>query len=87
MNDNVLIALITGACTALPAIIAILVNNKRFDDINNRIGDTNRRIDDNIAVTSAEIKAFRVEILGEIQALSLKIDSVMEQHLLEYHPK
>lgn len=61
-----------------PAIVAILANNKRFDDLNNRIDDSKELI-------RAEMKAFRVEILGEIRSLETKIDNLMKHHLAEYH--
>ena len=78
MSDNVTVALITGLCTATPALVAILANNKRFDDLN-------RRIDDSKELLRAEVKAFRVEILGEIRSLDAKIENLMKHHLAEFH--
>ena len=85
MSDNVTVALITGLCTATPALVAILANNKRFDDLNRRIDDSKETLRAEMASVRAEMKAFRVEILGEIRSLDAKIENLMKQHLAEYH--
>lgn len=46
MDANLTTAIVTASGTTLVAIVAILTNNKRLDDMNRRIDDTNRRIDD-----------------------------------------
>lgn len=51
ISDNVLIALITGCFTSLVAIIALVINNKRFD-----------RIERTLEIIQADLKEFYKEI-------------------------
>ncbi len=68
-----------------PAIVAIVANNKRFDDLNRRIDDSKELLRAEMAAVRADMKAFGMEILGEIRSLDAKIDNLMKHHLAEYH--
>jgi septal ring factor EnvC (AmiA/AmiB activator) len=46
MNPNVLTAAISAGAAVLTAVIALVLNHRTFAMLDNRIGDTNRRIDD-----------------------------------------
>jgi septal ring factor EnvC (AmiA/AmiB activator) len=46
MNPNVLTAAISAGAAVLTAVIALLLNHRTFAMLDNRISDTNRRIDD-----------------------------------------
>jgi len=45
LDSNVTTAIVSASSTALVAIVAILTNNKRFDDIHKRIDSLDRRMD------------------------------------------
>jgi septal ring factor EnvC (AmiA/AmiB activator) len=46
MNPNVLTAAISAGAAVLTAVIALVLNHRTFAMLDNRISDTNRRIDD-----------------------------------------
>jgi flagellar capping protein FliD len=45
LDTNLTTAIVSASGSVLVAMVAILSNNKRFDDVNRRIDDMNRRID------------------------------------------
>lgn len=64
IDQNLTTAIVSSSATALVAIVAIITNNKRLDDMNRRIDDTNRRIDDtNSRIGRVESKLDHIESL------------------------
>lgn len=45
MDSNLTASIVTASSTALVAIVAILTNNKRFDDIGKRVDSVERRME------------------------------------------
>ena len=48
MTTDVLTALISASAAMITAIVALALNHRAFTMLDNRIGDTNRRIDDTL---------------------------------------
>jgi septal ring factor EnvC (AmiA/AmiB activator) len=44
MDSNLTTAIVSACATALVAIVAIVNNNKRLDDVHKRLDDTNTRL-------------------------------------------
>ena len=91
--------LLTIAITLAGIFIAMLVNNhrmtdlrvdvgNRFNDINQRFADTNRHIDDMVAVLRAEMKGDRLETNSKLDSI-LTMMAGMDQRItrLEDRPR
>jgi predicted nuclease with TOPRIM domain len=46
MDPNLTTAIVSACATALVAIVALILNSKRFEDMNKRFDDMNKRMDD-----------------------------------------
>jgi F0F1-type ATP synthase delta subunit len=58
-SEQLVTAVATAAFPTIAALIGILVNNSRLNDVNQRFADTNRHIDDVKEILRAEM--FRME--------------------------
>ena len=46
MEPNLITAIVSASATALVAIVALILNSKRFEDMGKRFDDINKRFDD-----------------------------------------
>ena len=89
MTDTQLLKI---AITLAGIFIAMLVNNHRMTDlrvdVGNRFNDTNRHIDDMVAVLRAEMKGDRLETNSKLDSI-LTMMAGMDQRLtrLEDRPR
>ena len=61
MDPNVTTALVSACATALVAIVALILNSKRFEDMGKRFDDMNGRIDrveKQLEIIQADLKEF-----------------------------